>query len=99
MTKHAYYPHPYTLIAIICTAFIVQGCGKDMRQAVGLDKPEIENTIKRVPPLTIPPEYTLKAPRSGNPPSQEQIEAYEKYQTRKIQDIKKKRQDEQRSQQ
>ena len=69
--------------ALFCLAAIVlAGCGKDMRQAIGLDKPAIESDVTKVPPLTLPPEFTLRPPQDGSAPTQRQLERSREVQKR-----------------
>ena len=73
---------PTLFTALILVALTLSGCGKEMRQAIGMDKPEIDSDVTRVPPLTLPPEFTLRPPKDGSAPTARQIKRSQSMQKR-----------------
>jgi hypothetical protein len=60
-----------TLVALVTACATVSGCG-GFRQAIGVEKvaPDEFRVVTRAP-LTLPPDYSLRPPRPGDPRPQE----------------------------
>ncbi|MBC6444479.1 MAG: hypothetical protein GDA50_03475 [Alphaproteobacteria bacterium GM202ARS2] len=73
---------PLSFLVLVLAVVSLGSCGKEMRQAVGIDKPEIDSDVTRVPPLTLPPEFTLRPPKDGSAPTAKQIKRSQRAQKR-----------------
>ncbi|MDX2233297.1 MAG: DUF3035 domain-containing protein [Hyphomonadaceae bacterium] len=63
--------NPATLVAIVAACAAAAGCG-GFRQAIGVEKvaPDEFRVVTRAP-LVLPPDYSLRPPRPGDPRPQE----------------------------
>lgn len=61
-----------TLIALVAACAATAGCGSGFRQAIGVEKvaPDEFRVVTRAP-LVLPPDYSLRPPRPGDPRPQE----------------------------
>jgi hypothetical protein len=61
-----------TVAALVAACAATAGCGSGFRQAIGVEKvaPDEFRVVTRAP-LTLPPDYSLRPPRPGDPRPQE----------------------------
>ncbi len=68
---------PTNVMTILLMGALLSGCAgwrQDIEHALGWSKPTFnEKDILESPPLTVPPDFALRAPKDGSPPPSEQV--------------------------